>query len=218
VRSLVAAPLRREGRVVGTLAFYDKVAADRFYPGSFNEEDFEIFTRFVTYVERASANAALHVHARLHRNFDDETGLPNAAYLAKRIDEEIARAGGHAGRLAVAVCRIENWQKLLAASDPVHLRRVVQRCADALRSALRGFDVPARTGEAEFAVLLPDPGEEPADTVSALARKMVEAVAADDTLQEPERVALAFGFAVHPEAGDRESLLAAASEPRIRML
>ena len=30
VRSLVAAPLQRDGRLVGTLALYDKIAADRF--------------------------------------------------------------------------------------------------------------------------------------------------------------------------------------------
>jgi GAF domain-containing protein len=219
VRSLVSAPLRREGRVIGTLAFYDKVAADSFYPGAFNEDDFEIFTRFLSYVERAVANAALHAHARLHRNFDEETGLPNAAYLDKRVEEEIARAGERTGRLALAVCRVENWPKLVDASDPVHQRRVIQRTADALRSALRGFDVPARTGEAQFAVLLPDPGEDPVDTVSALARKMADAVASDETLQEPERVALAFGWALHPADGrDRAALFAAAGEPRIRML
>jgi diguanylate cyclase (GGDEF)-like protein len=219
VRSWVAAPLRREGRVVGTLAFYDKLAADAFYPGAFHDDDFEIFNRFVGYVERAVANAALHAQARMQRSFDDDTGLPNATYLARRLDEEIARAGEQPGRLAVAVCRIHNWRELAEASDPAHQRRVLQRTAEALRGALRGFDVPARTGDAQFAVLLPDPGDDPAETVSALARKVADAVASDDALQEPERVALVFGWAVHPEEGrDRDSLLAAAATARIRML
>jgi GAF domain-containing protein len=219
VRSAMASPLRRDGRVVGTLAFYDKVAADSFYPSTFNEDDFQVFVKYVTYVERSVANAAFHDQARRYRSFDEETGLPNASYLARRIDEEIARAGSHTGAFALAVCRIENWSQLVSQTDPVHLRRVVLRVSEALRACVRSFDVPARTGEAEFTVLVPDPAQVAADTVSALARAVAEAVAADDALNEPERIGLAFGYAVHPNDGtDREGLLAAAGTPRIRTL
>lgn len=219
VRSLMASPLRRDGRVVGTLAFYDKVAADTFYATVFHEDDFQVFTRYVTYVERAVANAAFHAQARRHRSFDEETGLPNAGYLGRRIDEEIARAGTREAGFAVAVCRVENWNALLQASDPVHMRRVTQRVAEALRERVRAFDVAARTGESEYAVLMPDPGATPGEAVSALARAVAEDVSADDALNEPERIALAFGYAVHPADGaDRDALLAAAGAPRIRTL
>lgn len=219
VRSLMAAPLRREGRVVGTLAFYDKVATDSFYATVFNEDDFQVFTKYVTYVERAIANAAFHAQARRHRSFDEETGLPNATYLSRRIDEEVARAGTRDAGFALAVCRVENWNSLVQATDPVHMRRVTQRVAEALRARVRAFDVPARTGEAEYSVLIPDPGENPGEAVAALARAVAEDVAADDALSEPERIALAFGYAVHPSDGtERDVLLAAAGTPRIRTL
>ena len=146
VHSLMAAPLRRDGRVVGTLAFYDKIAADSFYATAFNEDDFQIFAKFVTYAEKAVANAAMLTQARRHRSFDEETGLPNASYLAKRVDEEIARAAGRSGAFALAVCRVENWAVLSEANDPVQLRRVVQRVAEALRSHVRGFDVSRAHG------------------------------------------------------------------------
>jgi len=219
VRSLVAAPLRREGRVVGTLAFYDKVAADRFYPGAFNEDDFQVFTRFVSYVERAVANAAFHAQARRHQSFDEETGLPNATYLGRRVDQEIARAGGREGAFALVTCRIENWPELEDRTNPVHLGRVARGVADALRNHLRGFDVPARTGPAELTALMPELGPEPGERIAELARAVAEEVAADDALNEPARVALAFGHATYPsEGGDREALLAAAATPRIRMM
>ena len=54
VRSLIAAPLRSEGRVTGTLAIYDKVAADRFTTGSFGDEDLLLFTKYVYYLYRLS--------------------------------------------------------------------------------------------------------------------------------------------------------------------
>jgi GAF domain-containing protein len=43
LRSALAAPLKRDGRVIGTLAFYDKVAADQFFPGLFGDDDLQVF-------------------------------------------------------------------------------------------------------------------------------------------------------------------------------
>lgn len=216
VRSLMVAPLRRDGRVIGTLAFYDKVAADSFYASSFHDEDFQIFQKFVTYVERAVAHAAFHAQARRHRSIDEETELPNAGYLSRRIDEELARAAGREGAFALAVCRIENLERI-AREDAPRAHRVLVATAQALRSHLRPFDVPARTGEAEFTILLPDAGDEPHETVAGVARSVAEDLTADDALNEPERIALAFGYAVHPADGtDRDTLLAAAGLPRIR--
>jgi hypothetical protein len=44
-------------------------------------------------------------------------------------------------------------------------------------------------------------------------------ISKDDALNEPVRVALAFGYAVHPEEGsDHESLMDRAREARIRMV
>jgi diguanylate cyclase (GGDEF)-like protein len=219
VRSLIVAPLRSEGRVSGTLAIYDKVAVDRFTTGSFGEEDLQLFSKFVSYLERAIANALFYAHARRFRNFDEETGLPNAAYLEKRIQEEIARAGGREGALALAVCRIENLPQIEHASDAAHARRVVERTAAALRTHLRDFDVAGRTGDAEFTLLLPEPGFSPGDRALAIARSVADDVAKDEALNEPLRIGLAFGYAVHPAEGtDHAALLERARVPRIRMV
>ena len=219
VRSLVAAPLRRGGRIVGTLALYDKVSSDRFVSGAFGAEDLTLFGKFASYVEQAVANALEHAHARRFQNFDDETGLPNAAYVGKRIDEELARAAQRQDTLAIAICRIENLREIENQTDAAHLRRLLQRTAEGLRSHVRDFDVAARTGEDEFTVLLPDPGAAGGERVFAVARGVAEHVARDDELNQPVRVALAFGYALHPEEGrDRETLLARAREARIRMV
>jgi GAF domain-containing protein len=219
VRSLIAAPLRREGRVIGTLAIYDKVSVDRFTTGSFGEEDLQLFTKFASYLERAISNALFYAHARRFRNFDEETGLPNAAYLEKRVQEEIARAGGREGALVLAVCRIENLAEIAQAKDAAHARRVVERTAAALRAHLRDFDVAGRTADAEFGILLPDPGHSPGDRVLAVARSVADDVAKDEALNAPLRVALAFGYAVHPaEGADHAALAEHARTPRIRMV
>jgi GAF domain-containing protein len=192
VRSAMTAPLKREGRIIGVLTLYDKVAPDQFYAGSFNDDDLQIFTKYVHYVERAVETALFYAHTRRHRSFDEETGLPNADYLSRRLDQEIARAGGE---------------------------RVVLRTAEVLRTHLRDFDVLGRLEESAFAALLPEPGPIPEERITALARAVADEIAKDDRLNQPVRVALAFGYAVHPAEGDcRESLLKSAAAPRIRMV
>jgi GAF domain-containing protein len=218
-RSGMAAPLKRDGQVIGTLVVYDKVAPDHFYAELFSDDDFQSFARFVSYVERAVANSLFRAHARQNRNFDEDTGLPNTSYISKRIHEEIARSQGREGALALAVCRIENLDEVTSAANPIHAKRVVQQTADALRSHLRDFDVLGRTGDGEFTVLMPEPGPAPGERVFELARSVADAISKDEALNAPQRIALAFGYAVHPGDGpERDSLLDRARTPRIRMV
>ncbi len=217
-RSALAAPLKHDGRVIGPLAFYDKVAADQFFAGFFGEDDLQVFARYVSYVERALENAAEHAAAERHRNFDEETGLPNADYWGRRVDQEIARAAGREHALAIVACRIENLEEVRRA-DTRRADRVLQRTAEALRGHVREFDVVARGVDAEFLVLLPDPGARPEERVAALARQVAEDVAKDDALAQPVRPALAFGYATYPSEGaDRAALVNRSKTPRIRMV
>ena len=219
LRSCLAAPLLREGRIVGTLALYDHVPAEASAPVPFGETEAEHFASFVSTLERALANALFHDRAQRFRNFDEETGLPNERYLAQRIREEVARTAHRQGGVAVAVARLENLAEVEQTSDPVKLSRVVQRLVDSLRSHARDFDVVGRLEPDRFAVLMPEPGQDPGRRVLDLARAVAEDVSKDEALNTPVRVALGFGYAVHPADGrDPESLLARATEPRIHMV
>ncbi|MGI9592873.1 MAG: GAF domain-containing protein, partial [Myxococcota bacterium] len=218
-QSVLSAPLRRDSRVVGTLSLYDKVAPDQFYAGPFHDDDLQVFTRYVSYVERALENAVFYERQSLGRNFDEETGLPNAEYLGMRLDQELSRAGGQEGRLALALCHIENLEEVRREADTTRADRLVQQTAIALREPLRDFDVLARTGDAEFAMLLPDPGPSPEERITRLARSVADRISKDERLNHPVRAVLAFGYALHPSEGsDRDALLKRAQHPRIRMV
>lgn len=217
--SLISAPLKVDGEVIGTVSIYDKVAIDRFFVGQFDEEDGHVFGRFVAYVERAIANASAHEAARVHSNFDGETGLPNATYLARRIREEIARAGERPHAFALATCAIENESALASPDRPHGVHRARMAVCDALRAELRDFDVPGRLDDGRFAALLPDPGPDAAERVAELARAVADRIRRDDSLNSPVRVELAFGYAIHGEGDASESeLLSRAGEARIRMV
>jgi len=218
VRSLLAAPLTREGKPIGTLSLYDKIAPDRFTPTRFAADDLRLFEQFVSYLERALANALLHARTRQLRHFDEETGLPNERHLARRVDEELARAGARDGAVALAVARIENLTEIEAHADAQKLRRLTLRVAESLRTRARDFDVVARLGAAEFAVLMPEPGP-PGERVAQLARAVAEDVSKDESLNDPTRVSLSFGYASAPADGrERKALLERARVPRIHMV
>jgi diguanylate cyclase (GGDEF)-like protein len=170
-------------------------------------------------VERGIENATFHARTQRGQSFDEETGLPNADYLARRVDQEIARAGEREGALALVVCKLDNLRELRTGADARRAELLVTRAAETLRTHLRGFDVLTRAGDDEFVALLPDPGPAPDDRVTALARAVAEDIAKDEALAGGTRPSLAFGYAVHPADGsDREALLARARKPRIRMV
>ena len=219
MRSILTAPIKRSGQVIGTVSVYDKVALDRFFASHFDDEDLQVFGRFIAYVERALDHALSHRENQQHRNIDEETGLPNQSYFEKRLQEEVSRAAGRENALAACVCRLENRDELVAEAGAAHLGRVVTCLAESMRTHLRDFDVLARIDKDEFVVLMPEPGRTPGERVFELARAVADAVSKDESLNQPVRVGLAFGYAVHPVDGaDPTSLLEHARKPRIRMV
>ncbi|MEE3330022.1 MAG: GAF domain-containing protein [Myxococcota bacterium] len=218
-RSLLASPLQHEGRIFGTLAVYDKIPTDRFYASRFDDYDLQEFSKLVAYVERAVVNARDRSLARQNRSFDPDTGLPNENYLSRRLEEEIVRTAGRDASLAVCVCTVENLDELAAAGGDAHAHRVIRQVGDALRNNVRDFDVVGRCDDSEFQILLPEPGSSPGDRVYTLARAVADTISKDETLNRPVRVALGFGYAIHPYDGaDRAALVTAATPPRIRMV
>lgn len=219
MRSVLTAPIKRSGEVIGTVSIYDKVALDRFFASRFDDEDLQVFGRFIAYVERALDHALSHRENQQHRNFDEETGLPNLSYLEKRLQEEVSRAAGRENALALCVCRLENRDELIAEAGAAHMGRVINCLAESMHTHLRDFDVLARIDKDEFAVLMPEPGRTPGERVFELARAVADAVSKDEALNQPVRVGLAFGYGVHPADGtDKSALLDHARKPRIRMV
>ena len=166
VRSALAAPLRRDG----TRDRHPRpLRQDRPGPllrrGLRRRRPRDLHPLRLLRGARRRERALLRSGRRSQRSFDEETGLPNADYLARRIDQELARAAGRDGALALATCRVENLDAIRRAAGPV-ADRVVLRVAEALRVHLRDFDVLGRTGDDEFVVLLARARARPRRTAS----------------------------------------------------
>lgn len=212
VATALAAPLRAGDEVLGALAVYDRIDPERFAAVPFRAGDVELFGRLVSALA-AAVGRLLPDRGRGRPTGDPETGLAEAAALGPRLEEEILRASGRRAGPAVVLCRIANLARL-GGADPGRRRQLLRRLGEAVAAQVRDSDLVARWGEDGVAVLMPEPGHEPAERIAALARGVAEEM----TAETPE-IELVFGYAVHPKDGtDAEALLAAASSPRIRMV
>jgi len=220
IRSLLAAPLHKKGRLVGTLAIYNKLSEESFRPGPFHVQDSLLFEQILAYVERAlSEELLLESTPPPAPPREEVEGLASEELLHQRIGEEIVRAAGRPDRVVLIHCSLENSDLIQEASDEGHLALIVRRIGETLRSHLRVFDVLAQTGPAEFTALLPDPGEDPEQRLSALARTVTHEVTKLEELNTPLSLRLAFGYALHPRDGrNRASLRERAAAPRIRVV
>jgi GGDEF domain-containing protein len=196
--ALLVLPILLGGRALGTLGLYDRRAPA---PPRFDATERVLAEQLAAFAGRALAAGQPAVAAPVPRD------------LAQRIDEELARAAESQASpaFALVLCRIENAAELGAVAAALAL----QRTTAALAQQLRAFDALAPLGPDGAAALLPAPGPAPAERIARLARAVAEAIAKEDDA----RVALAFGWALHPGDGDRASaLLERAAETRIRML
>lgn len=105
---------------------------------------------------------------------DFKTRLPNDRCFGERCRVESARAAREERPISVLMIDVDQFKTLNDEHDHEFGDQVLAAVAEVLRSGLRPFDVPARMGGDEFAVLLPNT---PLRDAAAIAERLREAVA-----------------------------------------
>jgi diguanylate cyclase (GGDEF)-like protein len=136
---------------------------------------------------------------------DSLTGLGNYRQLIAVLDFEITRSQRTEKPFSMVFLDVDDLKKVNDRLGHLAGNRVLCRVAAALRASCRATDTPARFGGDEFALVLPETGE---DAARQVARRISTTVGADD---EPPRISVSVGVALHPRDGaTAETLLAAA--------
>lgn len=215
IRNALLQPLRRQERVVGTLSVLGKVVQDPLGGESFSKEDQTSLSHLAQHMLQALDQVEEQERARRLQRFDEATGLPNAAQLRERIEQEIARCSSRGRQLALIRVQIEGLATLIAQSQEEG-ERVLLSIAQELRGALREFDVIARTALDTFDILVPEPDAEIPALLGPLARRAREAIRREPDPTLSDRLRLAFGYALFPdEAQTANALLERAQNTRI---
>ena len=146
----------------------------------------------------------------LESAFDELTGLYNTRFLATRVTEEFRRAERYHEPFACMLVDVDDLDVHHEAGGAEGGDAVLRAVADGLRRCVRDVDVVARSGPAEFLVLLPSTHFAGSVTV---AERLWRDVA--ETVSGPAgRVSLSIGVSLYPsrDVHRKDTLLAAARE------
>jgi diguanylate cyclase (GGDEF)-like protein/putative nucleotidyltransferase with HDIG domain len=140
---------------------------------------------------------------------DPKTGLFNARYFAATLADELARAERFERPLTLVMADLDLLRDINNTYGHLAGDAVLKGIAETFRGELRHYDVPARFGGEEFAILLP---ETPPDDAFEIAERIRRAVATRtfdvETSSEPIRATVSVGVAGFPrDAGDATELI-----------
>jgi len=140
---------------------------------------------------------------------DPKTGLFNARYFAATLAEELARAQRFERPLTLIMADLDLLRDINNTYGHLAGDAVLKGIAETFRTQLRHYDVPARFGGEEFAILLPETPPEQAFEIAERIRRAVAAAAIDvETSSEPIHATVSIGVAAYPrDAADANELI-----------
>ena len=191
--SFAAVPMIAGSETMGVLTVTDKRDGS-----AFGRQD-EIALRAIG-VWAGTALAAARIETEAARlayaaTIDSLTGLLNRPYLDSRLHQEVERSKRDGGSLAVLIADIDDFKTINDTWGHQVGDTVLQTVGSVIRSAVRVFDVCARYGGDEFAIVMPN-----SDRASALAcaeriqRRLIENRATEGS--NNPRLTMSIGVAV----------------------
>jgi diguanylate cyclase (GGDEF)-like protein len=201
--ALVAVPLIARDLVIGVLNIY-RLGED----ASFEDEEFELTTRFADAAALALDNAQIRARLELQAQTDSLTGLYNHRYFHERLRAELTRASRSREAVGLLMLDIDDFKRVNDVYGHGAGDQVLTELAELLRAAIRGSDVVCRLGGEEFGVIMA--GGDAGDGLT-LARRLT------DTLAEVEfgpagRITISVGISQGPEHAMNPRELVACAE------
>jgi diguanylate cyclase (GGDEF)-like protein len=157
-RSL-ALPLRWEGKLRGVLAL--ELGGGR----EAGAEELEILEGFAELAEAACRNAAAHAELALEARTDGLTGCLNHAAMHDTLRRELERCRRLGHGLSLAIVDLDDFKQVNERHGHLAGDELLRRVGRALRDSVRAYDVVARYGGDEFAVIAINADEEAAAEV-----------------------------------------------------
>jgi diguanylate cyclase (GGDEF)-like protein len=143
---------------------------------------------------------------------DPKTELANMKHWNQLAQAEIERARRFGRPLSVVLADFDLLREINNRHGHLMGDQMIRRVADAIRAAVREYDVPARFGGDEFAILMPETTLAEAMTVAERIRREVESI----VLKSPEgsipAASVSIGVALFPSHGRSASDLLAAAD------
>lgn len=212
IRSVIAAPLVRDGAAFGAVALYSS------QPTPYTTEHLRLLEAVARYASNAISNSLAFVKTRENALADPLTGLQNERALRLLLEQRLAECRRQSDApLAVLSMDIDDFGGVNRAHGHGVGDRLLAEIADVIKGQLRQMDMLARREADEFVAVMPTATAEAATVVSERIRAAVEAhrftLRAGHTLQ----VSVSTGVACFPARGETaDEILSAAQTEMLR--
>jgi diguanylate cyclase (GGDEF)-like protein len=213
--SFAALPIVAEGRAVGVLSATDKCDG-----GAFTRQDVAALRAIcgIASLGLTAARSEAEVSRLTHAaTIDSMTGLFNRQSFDVRLRQEIERARRSSGTLALLMIDIDGFKAVNDTHGHPTGDAVLQAVSDVLRSVVRVFDVCARYGGDEFAIVMPN-SERVSITAAAerIRERMMSSHERDDRLAGLRPVTVSIGVATLAASETAEEIVQRADESLYR--
>lgn len=213
ITSEICAPLIKENTVIGTLN------VETNHTRSLTRSDVDLLVTIAGLVAVAMDNARLHAEVKELATTDAVTRLSNRHVFEQALTAEIERAKRHGEHLSLIIFDIDSFKEYNDTwGHPAGDGRL-RAVADVIKKELRKYDIAARYGGDEFAIIL---SNSDADNALAFAKRLLHAVAEDAPLPIPQTgglpgYTLSMGIATFPQdAQTQTGLLHSADHAALR--
>lgn len=197
-RSVLAAPLKHQDRVLGVLEVINKSGG-----GPFTEEDLETVLLFLEPAAIALQNAFLFEKVQRLTMVDDLTGLYNSRHLYQALSHELGMGRRYGFPVAVLFLDLDGFKAVNDTNGHLTGSNTLRVVGDILRHEVRTVDILARYGGDEFTVILPNTGREGAVIAAERLRHAIETYDYAPRLGVPIRLSASFGVSLFPDHGDQ---------------
>jgi diguanylate cyclase (GGDEF)-like protein len=160
VRSSLAVPMHWDGEPRGV------IAVGYFQPVLVTREDLALLEAFADLAAAACRNASAHAGLVLAARTDGLTGCLNHAAMHDALRRELERCRRTGHSLSLSIVDLDDFKRVNESQGHLAGDEVLRRVGHALRQAVRAYDLVARYGGDEFAIVAIDAGELEAAEVS----------------------------------------------------
>jgi len=192
IREIRFVPLMRRGRAIGTLGLFNC--------GPWDEETESRARGLVEETGRALRNIFHHQRTEHLAITDELTAIYNYRYLVHMLQQELKRSLRFGRALSVAMIDVDNLKSFNDTYGHLRGSAALRDIAQLLKRGTRAFDIVAKYGGDEFALVLPETGAKQAFLTAERIRKAVEAhrFSTGDEKSEGESLTIKIGIASFP--------------------
>lgn len=195
LKNTLALPVYLNARVTAILGIGN--TKDSF---TYTKEDMEFLDIFAKQVAIALENDLLLRRVEKLEIKDALTGLYNEAFIHSRLQEEIKRAIAYQRPCAFIVIDIDNFKKFHQNFGLLQSEAALKKIAALIQDSITEIDRAGRTGDDEFAVILPEKNKRKAQEIAEEIRKKIEFVFSENTDMN-KKITVSAGVSENPLDG-----------------